>query len=89
MNDARSFVDLACPACGCIYFASLVRLKHKAGGGLVPDQAGWACLACQKPVDAQEALHAYALKQKREELKQLEQDLGISHAPQPVSEISR
>lgn len=80
MNDPRSFVDLACPACGGTTFAVLVRLKYKAGGGLVADPAGWACLACQKPVDAQEALNAYALKQKREELRQLETELGVSHA---------
>ena len=33
----------------CLNFAPLVRLKHKAGGGLVADQAGWACLPCRSP----------------------------------------
>lgn len=85
MNDPRSFVDLACPACGGTTFTVLVRLKHKAGGGLVADPCGWACLTCQVQVDAQAALQAYALKQKREELRALETELGVSHAAQPIS----
>ena len=79
MEPQRSFVDLACPTCDGTLFASLVRLKHKPGGGLIADPCGWACLACQQVVDAHKALEAYHLKQKREELRQLEVDLGIVH----------
>ena len=78
------FQNLACPKCEGTLFAPLVFLKHRAGGGLVADPAGWACLACQTKVDAQEALNAYHIRQKREELKQLAQELGVSHAAESV-----
>lgn len=76
-HDYRSFNDLPCPACGGVYFVSLVRLRHKAGGGLVPDPCGYACLGCQTVTDAAKALQAYQLKIKREELENLEKELGV------------
>ena len=74
-----AFANLACPMCEGTLFAPLVVLKHRAGGGLVADPVGWACLGCQKKFDAQEALNAYHLRQKREELKELEHELGVDH----------
>lgn len=79
-HDYRSFNDLPCPGCGATLFAPLVRLRHKAGGGLVPDQVGYACLGCQTVVDAAKALQAYQLKLKREELESLEKELGVHDA---------
>lgn len=74
------FVNLTCPKCDSMLFMPLVHLKHRAGGGLVADPAGWACVQCLVPVDAQKALEAYQLRQKREELRQLETELGVHHA---------
>lgn len=79
-HDYRSFNDLPCPSCGGTVFASLVRLRHKAGGGLVPDPGGYACLGCQAVIDAAKALQAYQLKIKREELESLEKELGVHDA---------
>jgi hypothetical protein len=59
----------------------LVVLKYRPGGGLVADPSGWACLVCQTAVDPQAALNAWQLKQKRQELKTLEEELGVTHAP--------
>ena len=80
MEQQRGFVNLACPGCEGTLFAPLVFLKHRPGGGLVADPGGWACLHCGKTVDPQAALNAYHVKVKREELKQLEDELGIEHA---------
>ncbi len=80
MEQARGFVNLACPGCEGLLFAPLVWLKHRPGGGLVADPGGWACLNCAKIVNPQEALNAYHVKVKREELRQLEDELGVEHA---------
>ena len=88
MEQSRGFVDLACPTCGTTMFTALLHLKHRAGGGLVAEPVGYACLVCQTHVDMQAALNAYSLRVKREELKALEAELGIDHAD-TRGEVSR
>lgn len=80
MEQQRGFMTLACPKCECTVFMLLVQLKHRPGSGLVRDEAGYGCLNCHTKVDAQEALNAYQLKLKRDELRMLEDELGVSHA---------
>ena len=76
-HDPRTFSTLACPACDGVVFVGIVHLRHKPGGGLVPEPMGFACQGCHMVVDIGLALQAYTLKQKREELRSLEEELGV------------
>ena len=58
----------------------LVRLRHKPGGGLVPDAGGYACVKCHSVTDAAEALHAYTLQLKQEAIKHLQQEMEQGYA---------
>ncbi len=78
-HDPRTFTTLPCPACDGIAFVSVLHLRHKPGGGLVPESKGFACLGCQTVVDIAQVLQASTLKQKREELRSLEEELGVTH----------
>lgn len=73
------FSLVPCPKCEGTDFTVVVKLKQKPGAGLIHDQSGYACLACQTVVDTQSALQAMVLKQRREELRLLEEELGVKH----------
>jgi len=75
---------LLCPTCDGRLFSQLVVLKHKPGSGLIEDRAGWVCMQCHEQVDTQAMLHQQTLREKREELRQLERELGVEHAPEPA-----
>lgn len=89
MGEVLGFQLLHCPRCDGTTFATLVQLKHRPGGGLVADPSGFACVPCQLPMDTTEALKAYQLKLKREELKQLEDELGVTDAPREEYSLPR
>ena len=78
MADQREFQTLKCPSCQGMAFLPLVALKHRDGGGLIADPMGYACMACQKVTDASDILRAHRLDAKREELRLLQEELGIS-----------
>jgi len=72
------FQLVPCPKCEGTDFLTVHKLKQKAGAGLITDTTGYACLSCQTVVDTQSALHAMTLRQKREELRLLEEELGVT-----------
>jgi len=74
-HDPRSFNNLPCPRCDSTLFIALVRLKHKPGGGLVPDAGGYACAKCHAVTDAAQALQAYSLKLKQDLIRRLQDEL--------------
>ena len=76
---------LHCPDCDGTMFLHLTRLKHKPGSGLVEERAGWQCVTCATAVDASAMLRSQELRAKRDELRQLEIELGIEHATEPTS----
>jgi len=73
----REFQLVTCPKCEGSDFVQVGHLKHKPGAGLIFDNSAYACLGCKEVVDASAALQAMVVRQKREELRLLEQELGI------------
>lgn len=76
------FSSLQCSKCDGELFTPLVYVKHRPGGGIVEQPCGWQCAGCGQRMDAAAALRAQDVKAKREELRQLEAELGVEHAPE-------
>ncbi len=71
---------LACPECNSTVLLQLWHLKAKPGAGLIAEPGGWQCAECRAVVDTPKMLQGLHVREKREELRLLEEELGIDHA---------
>jgi len=76
----QTYQVLACPECDATTLLQLWHLKAKPGAGLVQEPAGWQCANCRMHVDTAKMLQGVHVREKREELRLLEEELGIEHA---------
>lgn len=61
--------------CGKGLFIKCIRLKQMQTGGIVEETAGWYCLACSGKAEGAKLLRARQLKEKKEELEKLQQEV--------------
>lgn len=71
---------LACPECESTNLLQLWQLKAKPGAGLISEPCGWQCANCRTSVETSKMLQGLHVREKREELRLLEEELGIEHA---------
>ena len=75
----QTYQALTCPDCNSTKLVQLWQLKAKPGSGLVQEPAGWQCAGCRVNVDTAKMLQGVHVREKREELRLLEEELGIEH----------
>jgi len=79
MNNLNTWNNLAC-TCGSEKFVQMISLRWTNGSGTVATPALYRCAKCNQEVDTAKLIAVLTVKQKKNELDQLEQELGVTHA---------
>lgn len=69
--------------CGTERFAAATFLRWRKSGGITTEPAGYFCLECHTMVDSAALIARAELKAKKQELKDLEEEIGepLLHKP--------
>ena len=75
MNQMNTWSNLAC-ACGSEKFVQMIALRWTNGSGTVATPALYRCAQCNEEVDSAKLIAQLTLRQKKQELAQLEEEVG-------------
>ena len=78
MSQLNTWSNLAC-ACGSEKFVQLIALRWTPGSGTVVTPSQYRCAKCDQEVDSAKLIGELTLKQKKEELKQLQEEVDHAH----------
>lgn len=71
-------------SCGTERFAKTFHLRWRKGGGITEEPAGYFCLECHGIVDSAALISKAELRAKKQELKELEDQIGDGQMQRPV-----
>ena len=71
-------------SCGTERFAKTFHLRWRRGGGITEEPAGYFCLECHGIVDSAALISRAELKAKKQELRELEEEIGDTPMQKPV-----
>lgn len=78
---------LAC-SCGTERFAKTFHLRWRRGGGITEEPAGYFCLECHGIVDSAALISRAELRAKKQELRELEEEIGDTSTQKPVVAVA-
>ena len=84
-DQPTQWSKLACDSCGSRDFLKRIHIITRAGGGTTEEPAGFTCRQCNADVDLSRMIQRLDLERKREELRQLQQQVGDMEPEPPAS----
>ena len=85
MNQGmNTWSNLVCP-CGSEKFIHMMTLRWTNGSGTVTVPSLYRCAECHKDMDAAKLIAELTMRQKRKELEQLQEEMGISEPKKAVT----